>query len=40
MTASTVVMDLWALNLLGFRIDRFVSWATEPSAVAHVQVTL
>jgi hypothetical protein len=38
--AATVIVSLWQLNLVGFRLDRFVSWLrTDATAVAYVTVT-
>jgi len=35
-TAATVFTSLWPLNLVGFRLDRFVSWqVSEANAVAY-----
>jgi hypothetical protein len=33
-TASVVMTSLWAANLVGYRLTRFVSWGKAPNAVA------
>jgi hypothetical protein len=33
--SATVLHDLWSHNQTGVRIDRFVTWACEPTAVAY-----
>jgi hypothetical protein len=37
--AATVVVDLWSKNMVGLRLDRFVTWARDASsAVAYLVV--
>ena len=36
---GSVLLDLWSHNLVGVRLDRFLSWAREATAVAFVTVT-
>ena len=35
-TASTVLVSLCQLNLRGFRVERFVNWATTTGAVKYL----
>ena len=35
-SAATVYRDLWQHNEFGLRVDRFITWAAEPTAVATI----
>ena len=34
-TAAVVLTSLWQMNLVGFRLTRFVSWGRSPTSVAY-----
>jgi hypothetical protein len=36
--AATVVVDLWSLNYVGVRLNRFCDWKAEASAVCYTTV--
>jgi hypothetical protein len=35
-TAATIITSLWEMNLVGYRVERFVNWFASPTSVAYL----